>query len=149
MSLLRLLTNPTNVKHYEALGYTFPKYKNVCYKWVTPNGTKILVRSKDLAKNSKIKVSVLCPLCSQIRKIPFCSLSINKSDMCHRCAAGINGKKLIDANRGDMRGDKSPNWRGGKGSVIENIRSQLTGSKIGVTSKKTTTLVKNVGIIKG
>lgn len=87
--------SPTNIKHFQQLGYTIPKLKK--YNWGS-----IVVKVEDLLPTSGIIIERQCDDCKEIKKVTYHSYSINNHNgkcYCHVCAS----KK--------MRRENNPNWK--------------------------------------
>lgn len=79
-----------NIKYYEDKGYIIPKYyNNIRKKETVKNGTKILVKLKDISKGSGIKIKYQCDNCGIIRETTWNNYNkTNHSGLtyCFRCA---------------------------------------------------------------
>jgi len=90
--------NNVTIKHYESLGNEIPRIKNRNGKWVTPRGTKIMVKVEDLKDGSHAKVDIKCDGCKKILKHEWRRYKTQKKEddtyFCHKCVN--NGcKKFI------------------------------------------------------
>ncbi|MFP5110233.1 zinc-ribbon domain-containing protein [Neobacillus sp. C211] len=94
---VEIFLNPSNVKHYEKLGYEIPKVKDKRGIIRVPNGTKILVKIEELPKKSHIKLTKICDECG--KHIPnqiFANISVARErtdgkDRCFNCAQAYSG----------------------------------------------------------
>jgi len=88
--------NPRNVKHYEDLGITIPKRKDKWNRISIPNGTKIIVKPKDLTESSHVYVKVKCDACNAELSIIYENYqSCVKEDgnyYCNLCSKNNNEK---------------------------------------------------------
>lgn len=79
--------HPSNVKHYEDLGYPIPRVKNNQGNLVVPRGSKIIVKVQDLQPASNVMVEYYCDYCGEKKQIMFCDYIRKKSkkDCCIDC----------------------------------------------------------------
>jgi len=81
----------SNMAHYISKGYIMPKIMNKYKKMITPRGTKILVKIKDLQLASEVQVECLCDFCkTNTIKRKYCEYigTMNKpdyKDCCEEC----------------------------------------------------------------
>jgi len=86
---VEVVLNPSNIKHYESLGYFIPKYKNKSGNLVYKRGDKIKVKVSDLPKVSQVKVLCKCDECGKERLLSYSNYNI----LCKNCAAKTDEKK--------------------------------------------------------
>ncbi len=89
------------IKHYEALGYDIPRYKDNSNRLKIKLGTKILVKVKDLPNYSNVKVTKICDRCNCLMpNHSYNQIMVNRKnnsdgkDYCKSCAN--NQKREID-----------------------------------------------------
>lgn len=92
----------SNMKHYESLGYKFPKVKRKNGKMVTPRGTKILIKTNDLMNGSSEMVNVMCDHCEKIFQIHYYTYTYCNHNGLYYC--NICSSTILES------GEKSPKW---------------------------------------
>jgi len=116
--------NGNNVKYLENLGYEIPRRKNASGRMQYIQGTKIIVKVKDLNKNN-VLVDVQCDNeeCNKI--IKDMKLNVYKTHVkedgkyyCHKCAIKLYGKE-------NTRKTKLKNGKSFKQWCIENDRQDV------------------------
>ncbi|WHY64690.1 zinc-ribbon domain-containing protein [Neobacillus sp. SuZ13] len=85
-----------NVTHFEKLGYEIPKVKR---KWgmSVPQGTKIKVKTKDLSKCSKVRLTKICDECGEHKPTSFQVILRSREnsdgkDRCDKCARAYGAR---------------------------------------------------------
>ena len=86
---VEITLNARTTKHYESLEYKIPKRKDNWGRMITPKGTKIKVKVKDLTKGCESKVKVKCDLCEKEYELRYCDYLKYNHDTkiyCNDCA---------------------------------------------------------------
>jgi len=125
-----------NVKHYESLEYQIPKYKDGRNRMSVKRGTKIIVKIKDIPRNTDIHIPVKCDYCGE--------------DYNPKIVDYYNGHKTIDKDScNDCKHIKIQEVLMFKyGTTSLKTRSEIEGFKIG-RNKKDGEEVYNNFIIRG
>jgi len=88
-----------NVKYYENLGYSIPRYKNKNGKMVFPKHTKITVKIEDLPLNSHVLVEVKCDYCKTPYSISYKNYNNRNKDIINKdCCGNCIAKKNTESN---------------------------------------------------
>ena len=95
----------TNIKHYEKLGYTIPRYLDKNKQLKVKKGTTIIVNTSDLPPCSNIKVTVQCDHCGQVYQVNYFSYLKSQTYhagtvYCNHCIQKIF-KRKIEPNERD------------------------------------------------
>ena len=87
--------HPSNIKHYESLGYVIPRYRNNNdNKGIMriKRGTKITVKTSDLYPSSRVMVEIECDKCKSVLRRTFLDYSRSKHGdkyYCQSCACSL------------------------------------------------------------
>lgn len=74
-----------NISYYHNLGYNIPKAQNP-WGMTTPKGSKIIVDTKDLPKNSYVNVKIQCDKCGKIYESQYRNYALhNHNGKCYCC----------------------------------------------------------------
>jgi hypothetical protein len=105
----------SNIKYYENLGYKIPKENDNRGRLRTPNGTKILVKTKDLQNNSSAKVDIECDDCGKkIKDIPWQAyikyIHNDGKYYCKNCAMKLYGSENLSKSLLNKNGKSFEQW---------------------------------------
>ena len=62
---VKVILNPSNIKHFEKLGYEIPRYKDKKGRMGVKLGTEITVKVSDLSSGSHCLINVACDICGK------------------------------------------------------------------------------------
>lgn len=121
---IEVVINPSNVKHYESLGYVIPREIRENGQMQISWKSKIIVNINDLPKNSSVRVSVYCDICSENNEETIVTKSYqnvmrnrknsNGLDICSNCNHKLIGK-LMAKKRFNIDGEYVYNFFISKG----------------------------------
>lgn len=104
---VNVVLNPSNVQHYETIGYYIPRRKNKQGKITIPRNTKILVNVEDLPEHSNVKVKIKCdnPNCNnpviKLWKWQDYRRSVKENNKvyCNKCSINLFGRNKQNKTR--------------------------------------------------
>ena len=62
---VKVILNPSNIKHFENLGYEIPRYRDKKGRMSIKIGTEIMVKVSDLSLGSHCLINVACDICGK------------------------------------------------------------------------------------